>query len=63
MDVQTLIEGGTISIALVVLYLSHQERKDYRKIITNHINHNTETQTELKDAIRELINWLKKNGR
>ena len=56
MDIQTLIEGGTISIVFLVLWFAHQERREYRKIIANHINHNTK-------ALTELLTWLKKNGK
>ena len=33
----------------------------FYKFATNHVTHNTEVITELKDAIRELTGWLKEN--
>ena len=55
MDIQTIIEGGAVGIALFAVHLNY-------KLVSNHISHSIKTQTELKDAIHELIRFLKRNG-
>ena len=33
----------------------------FYRFVTNHVAHNTEVITELKDAIRELTEWLRES--
>ncbi len=72
---ETLIEvakvSGPVGIALVVLYLivkeflKAQERQEQRfiTIIENHLQHTASVMNELKQSIRELCIWLKKNNK
>ena len=53
--IETIIQGGAVGLALFSMYIVW-------KLSSNHINHNTEVLTELKDAIKELKTFLK-NGK
>ena len=44
---QILIQGGLASIALVALYFNY-------KIVSNHIQHNTDTMDKLTNVLSEL---------
>ena len=50
--VKIVVEMGVIGVAIYVLYI-------FKTIVGNHISHNTEVLTELKDVIRELKNYIK----
>ena len=51
--IDTIIQGGGVGMAVFAMYIVW-------KLSSNHINHNTEALTELKDVIRELSEVLKK---
>lgn len=52
MDVGTVAQFGVAGLAVYLFY----------KLAANHLSHNTVVVGELRDAIRELTNYLK-NGR
>ena len=60
MDLVQFSQLGVGVAAVVALYLVV---KEVLKLIRNHISHNTEALTELKDAIRELKEFLLKNNK
>ena len=72
MDISQLAELGGM-VVIVALFLWHIQKKDkqsikkdeqFGQIISNHINHNTESSTKLADTIAELLRFLKNgNGR
>ena len=50
MNIGTISQFGVAGLAVYLMY----------KIAANHIRHNTDMLGELRDAIRELTNHLKK---
>lgn len=70
-DLTQFIELGAtvIVVGLFLLFMLRKDRQSVAKdekfadIVSNHINHNTEVLTEIKDTNRELLTWLKgQNG-
>ena len=55
MNVETLIQGGAVGIAILVVTLGFYDRRSFLKIISNHITHNTK-------VLQELLDYLKKNN-
>lgn len=55
MDIQTIVQGGGVGLAAFAMYIVW-------KLSSNHIKHNTEVLTELKDAIKDLKVYLR-NGK
>ncbi len=48
----TVIQGGAVGVAIALIILMYFFIKWFTKIISNHINHNTEVLTELKGLIK-----------
>ena len=44
--------GGTILISLAFLYYIQKRDKSFTKIVSNHINHNTEALTRLLEFLK-----------
>ena len=63
--------GGPGALAIVILYfivkrfLESQEKQEKRfiEIIENHLKHNTGIMNNLKESIKELCVWLKRNNK
>ena len=51
LSTQNLVQAGAVVIALVSVYLNY-------KLVSNHIQHNTESNTKLSIAINQLIEFL-----
>ena len=49
---QILVQGGLASVALVSLWINY-------KIVTNHLEHATDSNNKLEKAISKLIKFLK----
>ncbi len=62
MDVQTIIQGGAVGLSALLIFVLFRVVQMLFKFASNHVNHNTEVTTELRDAIRELTTYLK-NGK
>jgi uncharacterized protein YoxC len=63
MDVQTLIQGGAVGLALALILVLYFVLKMLFKIITNHLDHQSKTMKGLEKAIRELITYLRQNNK
>jgi len=50
--IQILVQGGLASVALVSLYFNY-------KIVSNHMQHNTESNKELTKVLGELKELIK----
>ena len=62
-DLTTLVEYGSVGIAVALIILIAYIIKIGLNLIGNHINHNTDAIKELTVTISELKTWLKmKNG-
>ena len=61
-NIQQIIEGGAIGLAVLALLLVAYLIKLMFKFFGNHIRHNTTALTELKEAIHHLKEYLK-NGK
>ena len=48
---QILVQGGLASVALVSLWINY-------KIVTNHLEHATDSNNKLENAISKLIQFL-----
>lgn len=55
-DTANLVQAGAVVIALVALWFNY-------KIVSNHINHNTEASTKLSEAIKHLMEFLENKFR
>ena len=53
MDIQTIIQGGGVGVAVLAVVLLY-------KLSSNHIDHNTRALTKLEAAIDRLIDLLEK---
>ena len=64
-DLTQIIElGATVVVVGLFLWYNFKRDKRFTDIISNHLNHSTETQTELKDSIKELLTFLRsQNGK
>ena len=71
-DLTQFIELGAtvVVVGLFLLYLLRKDKqaaekdKRFNNLIANHISHSTQTQTELKNSIRELLVYLRgSNGK
>lgn len=71
MNLTDFVPLGTTGIAIVVIwfivqrFLKSSERRDERfiELIKNDMVHTRKTMEDLKDVIKELYFWLKKNNR
>ena len=61
-DLETIIQGGAVGIAVLLILLLTFIFKKLFEFFTNHINHNTKAMIEFKEAIQHLIEYLK-NGK
>ncbi len=61
-DLQTIIQGGAVGIAVLVLLVFAYFLKLVFKFIGNHINHNTEAMTKFTAAITELSANIKRQN-
>ena len=56
-----LTQAGAVGIALALIGLIYWIVRWTIRMTTNHLQHNTEALQELKDAIHQLIDYLKNN--
>mgnify|MGYP001593011991 FL=1 len=42
-----------------IIRRSEQMAKDYKELVTNHLQHNTAAMVELRSTIEELTTWLR----
>jgi len=62
-DIQTIIQGGAVGIAVLLIILIIFILKRVFELISNHIAHSTDAIKELTVVVNELKTWLKmKNG-
>mgnify|MGYP001613681702 CR=1 FL=1 len=55
---ENLKNGGLTLALLYSIYINYKMSKDHAKIISNHINHASETQIKLTNAVEKLIRFL-----
>ena len=56
MDIISIVtQSGCVGVAIYTIYV-------LKKLVGNHISHNTSALTELREAIRELKEFLEKNS-
>jgi len=60
LDIQTIIQGGAVGLALALIIYSWQKDKLYNKTMNNHLKHLNSTLGELsgniKDNTRQTVN-------
>ena len=61
-NIETIIQGGAVGIAVMLIALIGFIFKRLMKFMSNHVNHNTKALTELVTTIRDLKEYLK-NGK
>ena len=57
---ENLKNGGLTLALLYSIYINYKMSRDHAKIVGNHINHATESQTRLTSAVEKLIKFLEK---
>jgi len=57
--IQLVVQFGAVGIALYLVYCQTKERKEYLKIIGNHIDHNTKALTKLIGFIEKDVEVTK----
>ena len=67
LDYSTIVQGGSVSVALVALFILYDKNKRDNKTFNNHLEHdlesrdkNTEVLTRLVDTIGNIKDWIKK---
>lgn len=51
--IKILVQGGLAGALILTLLMFYASNRDYGKIISNHLNHNTEVLIELKTSINQ----------
>ncbi len=63
-DIQTIIQGGAVGISVLLIVLFGFVIKKIFTFMENHIDHNTKSNQELIDVIRELKDvFMHRNGK
>ena len=64
--VDVIVRGGTAGAVVVVVWMFLKEirkmRQEFMQTINNHIDHNTEVLSQLKDAIAHMTGYLDRRG-
>ena len=55
-----IVQSGALGVALYLAYLNSQKDKVFSQLVQNHLNHNTLVLSELKEIIKELCIYIKK---
>ena len=57
-NIETLIQGGAVSIALGLVWLVHRMSGDFKEVIINHIDHSSEIQRKQTKWMQKLIDVI-----
>ena len=64
MNVEQIIQGGSVGLALVLIGVLYYVLRMLFKVITNHLHQQQKSTDDLRVVITELVNYLKKaNGK
>ncbi len=64
MNVEQIIQGGSVGLALALIGVLYYVLRMLFKVITNHLHDQQKSTDDLRIVITELVNFLKKaNGK
>lgn len=58
--IQLLVEAGGVGIAFYLIFVGRQERKEFTKLIGNHLKSELTSRDKLTKALTELSNLIKR---
>ena len=62
MNVEQIIQGGSVGLALVLIGVLYYVLRMLFKVITNHLHEQQQSTDDLRIVITELVNYLKKSN-
>ena len=55
---EVIVAGGTTLALLYLIYTNRLERKDWNKLLTNHLEHEQESRDKLTTALEKLTSKI-----